>query len=99
MECGRRLFAEGRVMSGIGLWTTAQNEMETTPVALRGVRINAHVTAVGQKTVVEQVFVNQEHRAIEAIYTFPLPDGAAVCGFEVITGERVLTGQLEEISK
>jgi Ca-activated chloride channel family protein len=37
--------------------------------------------------------------AIEAVYTFPLPEDAAVCGFEVITGDRVLTGELEELAK
>jgi Ca-activated chloride channel family protein len=86
-------------MDGLGMWTRAENEMESVPVALTGVRITAYVSAVGQRTVVEQVFMNREHRAIEAVYTFPLPEGAAVCGFEAITGERVLTGQIEELGE
>src|SRR5262245_61192140 len=45
------------------------------------------------------MFVNLEPRAIEAVYTFPLPEGAAVCGFEVITGDHVLTGAVEENEK
>lgn len=86
-------------MEGFGLWTTSRNRMESAPVALTGVRFTTRVTAVGQRTVVEQVFLNREERAIEALYTFPLPEGAAVCGFEVITGDRVLTGEIEELSK
>src|SRR5678816_4343529 len=69
---------------------------EESLVALRGVRYHSRVTALSHRTVVEQTFVNREDRAIEAVYTFPLPDGAAVCGFEIITGDRVLTGKVEE---
>jgi Ca-activated chloride channel homolog len=86
-------------MDGFGMWTQAVNGMESAAVALTGVRITARVSAVGQRTVVEQVFVNREQRAIEAVYTFPLPEGAAVCGFEAITGERVLTGRIEELAE
>jgi Ca-activated chloride channel family protein len=65
-------------------------------VALRGVKMHSVLAAMSQKTVVEQAFVNREPRAIEAVYTFPLPDGAAVCAFEVVTGDRVLTGVVDE---
>jgi Ca-activated chloride channel family protein len=68
-------------------------------IALRGVRIGSHLSGMSQKTVIEQMFVNQEDRSIEAVYTFPLPDGSAVCGFEVITGDRVLTGTIDETEK
>src|SRR5581483_10438636 len=68
-------------------------------IALRGVRVRATLAGMSQRTVVEQTFVNRENRAIEAVYTFPLPDGAAVCGFEVITGDRVLTGAIEETDR
>src|SRR5690242_3004455 len=78
-----------------GLITRNPNER----VALRGVRVRARLEGMSQRTVVEQTFVNQELTAIEAVYTFPLPDGAAVCGFEVITGDRVLTGRVEESDK
>ncbi|MGH7178949.1 MAG: VIT domain-containing protein [Tepidisphaeraceae bacterium] len=68
----------------------------TDQIALRGVRVRCRLTAMSQKTVVEQMFVNQEDRAIEAVYTFPLPDGAAVCAFEVFTNDRCLTGIIDE---
>src|SRR3954467_3889723 len=68
-------------------------------VALRGVRLRARLSGMSQRTTVEQTYVNLERRAIEAVYTFPLPESAAVCGFEVITGDRVLTGTIEEIER
>src|SRR6478609_6479469 len=81
--------------SGIALRTCNASDR----VALRGVRVHARLAGMSQRTTVEQTFVNLEPRAIEAVYTFPLPDGAAVCGFEVITGDRVLTGRVEESDK
>ena len=82
-------------MHGIALETS----LETDRVALRGVRVHSRLAAMSQRTTVEQTFVNLEPRPIEAVYTFPLPDNAAVCHFEVLTGERVLTGAIEEARK
>src|SRR5258708_997670 len=65
-------------------------------IALRGVRLRARLSGMSQRTTIEQTFVNAEPHAIEAVYTFPLPESAAVCGFEVVTGNRVLTGKIEE---
>src|SRR5262245_57689211 len=65
-------------------------------IALRGVRVRSRLSSMSQKTVVEQVFANQEDHALEAVYTFPLTDGAAVCGFEVFTCDRCLTGAIED---
>ena len=72
---------------------------EAQRVALRGARVKSRVSALSHRTTVEQTFVNEEPRAIEAVYSFPLPEQAAVCGFEVITGDRVLTGTIEESEK
>ena len=69
---------------------------ETDQIALRGVRLRARLSGMSLKATVEQTFVNLESKAIEALYTFPLPETAAVCGFEVLTGERMLTGKVEE---
>lgn len=65
-------------------------------IALRGVRLTAKLSGGSLEAALEQTFVNLESKAIEAIYTFPLPETAAVCGFEVRTGDHVLTGTLEE---
>src|SRR3954464_12908593 len=65
-------------------------------IALRGVRLRSRLTGMSQRTTIEQTFINLEGRAIEAVYTFPLPESAAVCGFEVVTADRVLTGKVQE---
>src|SRR6476620_8835571 len=72
------------------------HETPTAAIALRGVRLRSRLSGMSQRTTVEQTFVNLEDRAIEAVYTFPLPESAAVCGFEVVTADRVLTGRVEE---
>src|SRR6476660_7079002 len=77
---------------GIGLRTANESDR----VALRGVRLRARVAGMSLKATLEQTFVNLEDRAIEAVYTFPLPEGAAVCGFEVVFFDRVFTGVVDE---
>jgi Ca-activated chloride channel family protein len=72
---------------------------ETDRIALRGVRIRARVAGMSLKATVEQTFVNLEAEAIEAVYTFPLPEGAAVCGFEVVFFDKVFTGVVEETDR
>ncbi len=82
-------------LEGIGFRTANPADR----VALRGVHLRARLGGMSLKATLEQTFVNLESRAIEAVYTFPLPEGAAVCGFEVVTGDRVLTGTIDEINK
>lgn len=80
---------------GIGLVT--RNPADK--VALRGVKFSCVVAGISVRTTVEQTFVNLEERAIEALYTFPLPEGAAVCGFEVVFFDKVFTGVVEETDR
>jgi len=80
-------------------WAELITSNPSDRIALRGVHVHARLSGMSQKTTVEQTFVNLEPRAIEAVYTFPLPDGAAVCGFEVFTADRVLTGMIEEADR
>lgn len=68
-------------------------------VALRALRLVSRVKGLCAKSTLEQTFVNLEAKAIEAVYTFPLPDGAAVCGFEVVFFDHVFTGVVEETDK
>ena len=67
-------------------------------IALHGVRVTGKVLGTHQHITVEQTYVNLEDEAIEAQYTFPLPAKAAVCEFEVRTGDRTLTGEIDEIT-
>src|SRR3954469_17603310 len=68
-------------------------------VALRGVRLLARVAGMSLKATLEQTFVNLEPRAIEEVYTFPLPESAAVCGFELVFFDKVFTGVVDEIDR
>jgi Ca-activated chloride channel family protein len=73
-----------------------RSENPADRIALRGVSLRARLAGLSQHVTIDQTFVNLEQRAIEAVYTFPLPENAAVCGFEVLTADRVLTGTIEE---
>ncbi len=45
---------------------------------------------------VEQVFDNPYDRPIEAVYVFPMPDGAAVHAYRIQVGERTIEGEIRE---
>jgi Ca-activated chloride channel family protein len=66
------------------------------PIPLRGVDFQAVIRDMGAQVTVAQHFQNVEESPIEAVYSFPLPEAAAICGFEVRLGERVITGRVEE---
>ncbi len=79
-------------MTGLTLTSTGIEHR----IALRGIRLTARLAGMSNKTQVEQTFVNQESCDIEVVYTFPLPEDAAVSHFEVLTDDRVLTGKVED---
>lgn len=81
-------------MEHFGLFTK-----EDAPVPLTGVRVNGRITGRAARVTLTQRFENREDKAIEAVYKFPLPEGSAVCGFTVATGDRVLRGRVEERNK
>lgn len=76
-----------------------QTQNPADRVALRGVHLRARIAGMSLKATIEQTFVNLEDRAIEALYTFPLADGAAVCGFEVVFFDKVFTGVVDETDR
>ncbi len=62
---------------------------------LRHTRVTAEITAFVARTVVEQTFVNPFDHPVEAVYTFPLGDRAAVDDFEFVVGERTIKGEIK----
>ncbi len=64
--------------------------------ALLGVDVKAEVLAGHARAVVRQRYRNDEARAIEAVYTFPLPSRAVVTGFVMEVGGRRLEGEVHE---
>jgi Ca-activated chloride channel homolog len=69
------------------------------PVPLTGVKAQADILGRGTKVKVSQRFSNRESNALEAVYRFPLPEGAAICGFRALIDERVIQGRIEEREK
>jgi Ca-activated chloride channel family protein len=65
-------------------------------VALAGVRIDASLTGSGVEVTVTQRYRNAEAAPIEAVYVFPLEEGAAVCGFAARVGGAVVRGRVED---
>ncbi|OHD67153.1 MAG: hypothetical protein A2177_11080, partial [Spirochaetes bacterium RBG_13_68_11] len=78
-----------------GLLTTSGSN----PVPLMGVRVTGDILGRGARVKVAQRFLNNETQAIEAVYRFPLPETAAVCGFSAIAGGRRIAGSVEEREK
>ncbi|MGD8628075.1 MAG: VIT and VWA domain-containing protein, partial [bacterium] len=69
------------------------------PIPLKGVRVEGDILGRGARVRVVQRFKNEEKKAVEAIYRFPLPEGAAVCGFRARIGKRTVEGKVEEREK
>lgn len=88
-------------------WTQVEQEGEVRAglfsgaeaIPLEGVSVEAHLKDFTAKVTISQRFVNRGPRPIEAVYVFPLDEGAAVCSFEaVVDGVRV-TGQAMDREK
>jgi len=74
-------------------------DQEHAPVPLTGVTVDAAVSGFSARVVVTQSYVNREATPIEAVYVFPLEEGAAVCGFEAIIDDTLVVGEVKEREK
>src|SRR6266496_4093698 len=63
---------------------------------LEAVGVHARITGLLAEVVLTQTFVNSFDLPLQATYVFPLPDRAAVTGFRMETGDRVVEGALRE---
>lgn len=80
-------------MTRSGLFMTGE---ETEPIPLAGVSIEGEIHTFFAKVVVSQRYVNRESKPIEAVYVFPLDEGAAVCGFEAVIDGTLVVGEVLE---
>ncbi len=64
--------------------------------ALTHTDVSAHISGSVARVEVEQQFSNPSKVPVEAIYTFPLPEHAAVDGMEFRIGARRVLGQIKE---
>ncbi|HEX9186524.1 MAG TPA: VIT and VWA domain-containing protein, partial [Vicinamibacteria bacterium] len=72
---------------------------EGARVPLVGVVARAEIRDYACRVCLSQRFRNDEDRPIEAVYKFPLDDGAAVSAFEVEVDGRTIRGRVEEREK
>ena len=63
---------------------------------LQKMEIEGTITGLLHRTTVRQTFQNDRDVPLEAVYIHPLPPKAAVHGFRLKVGERVITGVVEE---
>lgn len=65
-------------------------------IPLSGVSIEADVSGLCARVAVAHRYVNREATPIEAVYVFPLDEGAAVCGFEAVVDGTLVIGEVQE---
>ena len=69
------------------------------PIAVHSHRVTVEVTDGLAKTTVRQTFVNPHARPLEAIYLFPLPEGAALTAVAMEVDGKRHEGLLAERKK
>jgi len=62
---------------------------------LEKTQVSARLSGTLGRTVVSQTFGNPFDSKIEALYSFPLPPGAAVDGFTLRVGKRTIHGEIQ----
>jgi Ca-activated chloride channel homolog len=77
--------------SRVGLFT-----QQGASVPLSGIDVRADVSGFCARVTLMQRYVNREASPIEAVYVFPLDEGAAVCGFEAVIDGTLVVGEVKE---
>lgn len=77
--------------TGFGALATDAGRLPLVEMQVRSV-----IVGLVAHTTLRQTFVNSFDRPIEATYIFPLPDRAAVTGFRMEIGDRVIDGVIKE---
>ncbi|TAN41959.1 MAG: VWA domain-containing protein [Nitrospirae bacterium] len=65
-------------------------------IPLMGVEVIGDITGTAARVKIIHRFKNNEDCPLEAIYKYPLPEGAAVCGFTIKTNEKTVVGSVDE---
>jgi Ca-activated chloride channel family protein len=83
-------FAQGLVIP---------TEPDVPPLALTRHRVRVEIDTQVASTTVEQVFVNNTERQLEAQYVFPVPKGATASRFTMIVNGKEKPGEIVEKGK
>jgi hypothetical protein len=71
-------------------------QSEKGPVPLVGVSVEAQIREGSARTTLTQRYRNVEDEPLETVYTFPIDEGAAVCGFEAFVDGRRIVAEVQE---
>lgn len=88
--------AEASDNSYSALWLANQDGSENYPAEVLSTSIAMSVSGPILRATVKQSFRNASQSWLEGIYTFPLPEQAAVDQLRMRVGDRVIDGQIQE---
>ncbi|MCK9314139.1 MAG: hypothetical protein M0P20_08845, partial [Methanocorpusculum sp.] len=72
------------------------NRKNQKSMALKAVDISGDLAGNALWVRIQQHYHNDSGENAEFIYTFPLPENAAVCDFTATIGEKVITTEIKE---
>jgi Ca-activated chloride channel family protein len=62
---------------------------------LKHTDVRAEITGIVAEVEVRQTYQNTRDEAIEAVYTFPLPENSAVRDMEIVIGDRTIRAEIQ----
>ncbi|MBU3090578.1 VIT and VWA domain-containing protein [Clostridium sp. CF011] len=65
-------------------------------IILKEVNIRGNLCGEFAEYTIDHVYENKGSNNVEAIYTFPIPDGAVISGFEAVLGGRTIKGLIQD---
>ena len=68
-------------------------------IPLTGLAVEVDITGLCARVSIAHRYINREKTPIEAVYVFPLDEGAAVCGFEAVIDATLVVGEVLERDK
>jgi Ca-activated chloride channel family protein len=94
LEWPTDLGGAGLVVRGAGTAPAEAGAWQAAPTVATAVSIT--VTGIVARARVDQTFDNPSDELVEAVYVFPLPEGAAIDRLELEAGGRRIVGQVRE---
>ena len=65
-------------------------------IILKEVNIKGNLCGEFAEYTIDHVYENKGSNDVEAIYTFPVPEGAVISGFEAVLGGRTIKGLIQD---
>jgi len=65
-------------------------------IPLKGVVVQGYIIGRSARVSLSQHFKNEESKALEAVYKFPLPENSSICGFRAEIDDKIIQGKVEE---